>query len=165
MTAADSPGSTFETFAATVGRRVERALVAAYGVEIGVEAAADAMTVAWERWPELSAMTNPAGYLFRIGQSKARKHVRWARGRATFPSSSKSAIAFGSDNAALLDVSAALSRLKREQRLVVVLVRSYGFSYAETAEVLGVTEAAVGTHLRRGMAALRQLLEVPHDDD
>jgi RNA polymerase sigma-70 factor (ECF subfamily) len=76
----------FDDFVRTTGERVRRALVAYYGVEIGTDAAAEAMRVAWERWPDLSAMENPGGYLFRVGQSHARSNVRWARHRTTFPS-------------------------------------------------------------------------------
>jgi hypothetical protein len=42
--------------------------VAAYGVEVGVDAAAEAMAYAYayERWHEVSAMSDPAGYLYRV---------------------------------------------------------------------------------------------------
>ena len=76
-----APASTFEEFAATVGVRVRRALVATYGVDIGTEAAADAMALAWERWSSIQTMENPAGYLYRVGQTKARPHLRWMRRR------------------------------------------------------------------------------------
>ncbi len=155
--------SEFAEFVERVGARVERALVAMYGVEIGVDAAADAMAVAWERWAEISAMANPAGYLFRVGQSRTRRNVRWARSRASFPASYRTPAAERADDGSLLDVYSALARLRPEQRVAVVMVRSYGFSYRETADVLGTSEAAVSAHLRRGMARLRLILEVDRD--
>ena len=53
-----------------------RALVAFYGVEVGCEATADALALAWERWDSIEAMTNPIGYLFRVGQSRSRRYRR-----------------------------------------------------------------------------------------
>jgi RNA polymerase sigma-70 factor (ECF subfamily) len=148
----------FDTFADTTGAALRRALVSCYGVEIGVEAAADAMRVAWERWPEVSTMANPAGFLFRVGQSHARPHVRWSRRSAHFP------VELGShpmDAApAVIDLLRALGRLRPEERAAVVLVKSHGYSYREVAELLGVSEAAVTNHVHRSLQRLRPLLEV-----
>src|SRR4051812_8647512 len=66
----------FTAFARTAEPRVRRALVAAYGVEEGADAAAAAFAYAWEHWHELREMENPAGYLFRVGQSAARRGRR-----------------------------------------------------------------------------------------
>jgi hypothetical protein len=64
----------FESLAPALGVRVRRALVAAYGVEVGSEAAADSMVYAWEHWEKVQTMDNPAGHLYRVGQSAARKY-------------------------------------------------------------------------------------------
>src|SRR5579862_3704264 len=66
----------FDTFAARCGPDLRRVLVARYGVEVGVEAAADALAYAWERWARVSAMENPTGFLVRVGQSAARRYHR-----------------------------------------------------------------------------------------
>ncbi len=146
----------FDRFIIDVGGRVRRGLVACYGVEIGTEAAADAMSVAWERWGELSAMDNPAGFLFRVGQSKARPHVRWRKRAGSFPTDDVTALR---DDAALIDLFAALATLRPAQRGSVVLVKSYGFSYREVADLLGLSEAAVTNHVHRGLAALRSTMK------
>lgn len=148
---------TFDDFTRTVGERVRRALVACYGVEIGSEAAADAMTVAWERWSEVASMANPAGWLYRVGQSKARPHLRWTRRRGEFPASDRSVL--GTDGVPF-DVLGALGRLSGDQRTAVVLVKCHGHSYREAAEVMGVSEAAVTNHVHRGLTRLRTILEV-----
>lgn len=151
------PRQSFEAFASSTGERVRRALVASYGVEIGTEAAADAMTTAWERWAEVETMANPAGFLFRVGQSRARPHVRWARRGHSFPAGDRGQIDGG---AGLVDLFDSLSKLRPEQRTAVLMVKSYGFSYREVAEVLGITEASVTNHVHRGLALLRSMLEV-----
>jgi DNA-directed RNA polymerase specialized sigma24 family protein len=151
------PSESFEDFASSTGERVRRALVAYYGVEIGTEAAADAMSVAWERWAEIAPMANAAGYLFRVGQSKARPHVRWARRSGAFPTVERAALGGDAD---LVDLLAALGRLRPAQRAAVVLVKSYGFSYREVADLLGVAETTVTNHVHRGLGRLRSMLEV-----
>jgi DNA-directed RNA polymerase specialized sigma24 family protein len=150
------PRQSFEAFAASTGERVRRALVASYGVEIGSEAAAEAMTTAWERWAEIESMANPAGFLFRVGQSRARPHLRWARRGLTFPAVDRAQV----EGAGLVELFDSLAKLRPEQRTAVLMVKSYGFSYREVAEVLGVTEAAVTNHVHRGLALLRSMLEV-----
>jgi hypothetical protein len=69
-------GVRFEEFAAAYGVRLRAGLVAAYGPEVGVEAASDALAYGWEHWDRIGATRNPAGYLFRVGQSAARRYRR-----------------------------------------------------------------------------------------
>ena len=58
-----------EVFVAGCRDSLERALVARFGVHDGMDAAAHALAYACREWDRLAAMTNPAGYLFRVGQS------------------------------------------------------------------------------------------------
>lgn len=150
-------GDGFDLFVATTGEQVRRALVSFYGVEVGVEAAAEAMAVAWQRWDEIEAMENPGGFLFRVGQSAARPHVRWRRRSSEFPMADPSAV---SDHAAVVDLLHAMRRLPAMQRACVLLVKSYGFSYREAGDILGVTEVAVTNHVHRGLTRLRSIMEV-----
>lgn len=59
----------FTEFFRDVEPRLRRALVAAYGTERGREAAAEALARAWEHWADVVEMSNPVGYLYRVGQS------------------------------------------------------------------------------------------------
>ncbi|MCP3878646.1 MAG: hypothetical protein GY701_09695, partial [Sulfitobacter sp.] len=59
---------TFEPFARITGPKLRAALMAAYGPDVGADAAAAALAYGWENWDRVSAMANPAGYLFRVGQ-------------------------------------------------------------------------------------------------
>ena len=145
-------------FVADGARRVRRALVAFYGLEIGGEAADEALGVAWERWDVVGLMSDPAAYVFRIGQSKARPHVRWRARRALFPDAE---IAGGNvDVSAAVDLLRAMERLRPQQRVAVMLVKSYGYSHREVADLLGVTDSVVNNLVHRGVRTLRTLLEV-----
>jgi RNA polymerase sigma-70 factor (ECF subfamily) len=58
---------TFEQFVRERGPGLRAALVAAYGPQIGLDAASEALAYGWEQWARLRTMENPAGYLFRVG--------------------------------------------------------------------------------------------------
>jgi DNA-directed RNA polymerase specialized sigma24 family protein len=57
----------------------------------------------------------------------------------------------------------ALNELSESQRICVLLVVAFGWSRAETGELLGIDESTVRTHLRRGMARLKTSLEATTD--
>jgi DNA-directed RNA polymerase specialized sigma24 family protein len=138
----------FDEFVRTRGADLRRALTARYGVEVGVEVSADVLAYAWEQWARVTAMANPVGYLFRVGQSAAR---RYRRRTVALPLSH----APGEP-----DFDPRLPRLLEDlperQRVAVVLVCIYDWSYLRCAEVLGVSESTVRTHVRRGLDALRR---------
>ncbi|MFA5786387.1 MAG: sigma-70 family RNA polymerase sigma factor [Actinomycetota bacterium] len=64
-----------------------------------------------------------------------------------------------------LGLVAALRLLPRRQREAIGLRYLGGFSEAEVAEALGVTQGAVKTHIHRGTAALRQRLGERTDEE
>ena len=140
----------FESFAAEVQPRIVRALVTVRGADRAVDAAAEAVAHAWEHWEEVRVMANPAGYLYRVAQSRSRE-----RKRPVLPA----AVDIG-----LPDVEPglvpALLELPLTQRTAVWLVHGCGWSYAETAVAMGASETAVSTHLARGMTSLRRQLGV-----
>jgi RNA polymerase sigma factor (sigma-70 family) len=129
-----------------------RALAARFGTEVGSEVAADVQAWAWENQQVLMSAANPAGYLFRVGQSQARRYLRWGRQapaeRARRPVEAEA-------DPVLHD---ALEKLPAKQRTVVVLVHCFGLSYAETAELVGISEGAVRNQLHRAMTRLRAQL-------
>lgn len=142
----------FTTFVKLVEPRLSFALGAAYGVEVGGEATADALMYAWEHWANLQAMQNPAGYLYRVGQSSARRYLRKS---PLFPAVS---------SFELPDVEpglpAALASLSPAQRTAVVLVEVLEWSEREAADLLGIDRSTVRRHRDRGLAKLRTALEV-----
>jgi RNA polymerase sigma factor (sigma-70 family) len=152
-----SPETSFETFAAGPGERLRRALVARYGVDAGSDVCNDALAYAWQHWDRVAAMDNPVGYLYRVGQTAARRHLRWRRQPdlpAERPPGESSSMIDG-------DLGAALTSLNSMQRTCVVLVHVYDWTYDQTSTTLGISVDSVRNHLHRGMTRLRTLLEQP----
>jgi DNA-directed RNA polymerase specialized sigma24 family protein len=137
--------------------RVQRGLIAQFGIEVGGDVAAEVVAWAWEHIERLSDVQNPAGFLFRVGQSAARRHRRWERDRARFPARPEWVEA----NAPELDdeVIEAMRLLKASQRVAVLLVHGYGFTYREVADLMQLSEPAVTNHIHRGLIRLRYLLK------
>ena len=127
-------------------------LVAAYGPETGQDAAAAALAYGWEHWDRVSGLENPAGYLFRVGQTAARRSFR-KQGFLPVPEPDE----LPSFEPGLLP---ALEDLTESQRTAVVLVHGFGWSQVEVAELLDVSASTLRTHLSRGLAKLQNALEV-----
>jgi len=151
LTAARSDA--FLRFVETAEPRLRRALVASFGPALGREAAVDALSWAWEHWQRVQLLRNPIGYLYRVGQTAARR----ALAVRAVPVDETGAAADVPDS--LVDLEAALPKLSEQQRAVVVLVHGYAMSYRETAEILAISVMTVREHLRRGMNRLRLELE------
>lgn len=147
-------GRSFESFVADASVRLRRAFVARYGVELGVEACAEAIAWAWAHRDRLATMTNPVGYLYRVGQTAVRRQTRWQR---TPPLPREEAV----DEMSLPDPALhdALATLNRDQRAAVMLVHAYGYPYAEAAAMLDIPVSTLKNHLNRGAAKLRRKLE------
>jgi len=156
-----APGSDeFERFVATVEPGLRRALVAGFGPEVGRDAAVDALVWAWSHWARAQRLGNPGGYLYRVGQTAARRQLR----RRTHPS------AAGAGDSATEVVPqfepglvGALSELSVRQRTALMLVHGYQFSLSEAAEAMGCTASSVRNHVGRALRRVRRSLGV--DDE
>lgn len=146
--------ASFTSFVEVVARPLRQALIAAYGPEVGKEVTAEALAYAWEHWARVSAMQNPAGYLYRVGQSKAR------RGFFRKPPPFELPQVPGGSNWFEPGLSGAIASLLDRQRAAVVLVHGYGWTVTEVAEMWGVTFSTVQAHIDRAMARLRKKLGV-----
>lgn len=144
--------SGFEAFARDARPRLVRALAPLRG-DHAVDGAAEALAYAWEHWSEISAMGNPVGYLYRVGQSRTR-----VRRVPRLPE--PECVGLPDIEPGLIP---ALLRLPDTQRTAVWLVHACQWHYAEVAEALGTTTSTVGNHVARGMARLREELEVHTD--
>lgn len=145
----------FAEFVRDVEPRLSYALAAAYGVEVGKECTADALAYAWEHWDRLHDMDNPAGYLYRVGQTAARKYRR--RG-PLFPPAAQTELPLVEPG-----LPAALAGLSEGQRTALVLVEVLGWTEREAAQLLGVGRSTIRRHRDRGLAKLRRALEVKAD--
>ena len=143
---------TFELFAKESGPRIRAGLVAAFGPDIGADAAADALAYGWENWKRLSKMDNPAGYLYRVGQTSARRAHRRPRFLPSPPPQELPNFEPG--------LLPALEELTEPQRVSVLLVHAFGWTQAATAELLDVDPSTVRTHLSRGLKKLQAALKV-----
>ncbi len=145
----------YEAFVRRDGARLRAGLVAAYGPDVGADAAAEALAYGFEHWAEVATMANPSGYLYRVGQSEARRHfrpsgflpARAARGLPDFEPA----------------LAPALEALTESQRVGVVLVHALGWTLTDAAAVLDIDISTLRTHIARAMTKLRTHLEVTLD--
>ena len=150
----DGRGSELERFVEAVRPRLLRALAGSVGAVDAADATANAIAYAFEHWDRISMMANPAGYLFRVGQSS----VRHRRTPMLPPP----------ETVGVPDVEPglvpALLELPVTQRTAVWLVHACGWRYAEVAEAMDTSTSMVGNHVSRGLRALRAQLGVMTDD-
>jgi DNA-directed RNA polymerase specialized sigma24 family protein len=144
----------FAIFFSDVEPRLRRAFVAAYGPERGSEAVSEALAYAWEHWTKVRSLQNAAGYLYRVGQSRTRPRLRPRAPR--FPPPTE-------DRWFEPELPNALASLTSKQRLSVVLIEGYGWTLTELSQLTGTSVSTIKRHLDRGMAKLRQQLEVRED--
>jgi DNA-directed RNA polymerase specialized sigma24 family protein len=147
-----SASRAYATFVERDGPRLRRALCARFGVDDGMDVTADALAYAWEHWSEVAPMSNPLGYLYRVGQSSARRHRRWRRpiGLLVMPHDDLAGIE--------PNLGRALMSLDDDRRVAIVLVHGFGWTYAEAGAALDVPVSTVRNHLHRGLAQLRTIL-------
>lgn len=150
--AGSDSAAAFEAFFREAEPILRRALVAAYGPDLGRDAASEALAYAWEHWDRLSQMSNLPGYLFRVGQTRG---IRSKRQPVLHDRSSWPEYQFEPG------LPAALAQLSERQRLAVVLVHGYGYTLQEVADLAGLHKASVQTHAARGLARLRAALTPP----
>lgn len=142
----------FDELVDEIRSRLLPALVSKWGIEVGSDLCSDVEEYAWKNQRKVIAMDNPLGYLYRVAQSKARSHTRWGS-RTTFPSRFPDVV---HEDTQVHDTLQMLTGLSPDQRVSVLLVHAFGWTYAEVAELLGVTRSVVNHHVHRGLAHLRQ---------
>jgi DNA-directed RNA polymerase specialized sigma24 family protein len=137
--------------------KLRRALIAGYGGEVGREAAAAGLEYAWEHWDRIGDMENPAGYVYRVGCTRA---GRIAGSHPTFP-----APLYPTDQMPWVEpgLPRALERLTENQRVAVMLVHGLDWTLTETAKFLSISPGSVNKHAERGLAKLRAAMEVQAD--
>lgn len=137
--------------------RLWKAFVVVRGEQGAEEAVAEALAWGWEHRERLLTMSNPIGYLYRVGLTRSAR-IGAARdpGRCDLlPDPAEVGLPHIEPG-----LVPALLSLPEKQRHAVWLVHGCGWTHAETAEALGVGRTTVGTHIERAMTKLRQILEV-----
>ena len=141
-------------FVPTARAALEQALVARFGLHDGMEAAAEAVAYGCEHWDRVGAMGNPVGYLYRVGEGRAKR-----RGTRRLREGLLVAEPSTTDSLVDVDLQRALARLTPPQRVAIVLVHAHGHTYGEAARIMDLPVTAVTNHLTRGLARLRQFME------
>ena len=149
----DTASETFSGFVEEHEMSLRHALTARFGLEVGREAAAEALGYAWEHWERVQIMESPVGYLYAVGSDRGRRMLKPRR--VVFPD-------VPSDRAPWVEpgLSKAVARLSPRQRTVVVLLYCFEWTQREVAEVLGLSKSSVQRHAERGLASLRRKLGV-----
>ena len=149
----DTVVDSFEVWARVAEPKLRHALTASFGVQVGKEATADALSFAWEHWDEVKKKDNPVGYVYGVGRNKARRFT--VRHRPRFlevPVHRLPRVEPG--------LPAAIASLSENQRLVVTLLYGYSWTMTEVAALLGIGKTTVQNHADRGLARLRKKLRV-----
>jgi RNA polymerase sigma-70 factor (ECF subfamily) len=154
---ADIPGQDFEAFFRTEHAALFRALwLVTRNRHEAEEVMQDAFLRLWERWPRVSRLPDPTGYLYRTAMNVFRSRLRRAavalrkRVRAMPPDDLLEMVE-GRDAAVR-----AMASLTPRQRAAVVLVDVLGFTSEESASALGVKAVTVRVLAARGREALRE---------
>ena len=138
----------FSTFFEDVEPRLRYALVAAYGSDAGSDAAAEALSWAYEHWDRMQGVQSPVAYLFRVAQTRSR------RSRRPLP------VGVQRNESHEPEVEPGLERLidalPRQQRVSVLLVHGLEWTHGEVAELLDISPSTVATHVSRALDALRR---------
>jgi len=117
------------------------------------DAVAEALGYAWEHRERVLTMDRPAGYLYRVAQSRTRRRKQgWMSwdGEDSLPDVEPG-------------LPAALAGLPEGQARAVWLVAACGWRHVEAAEALGVSPSTIATQVQRGLLRLRTSLGVKAD--
>ena len=144
-TVMSEPPASFDEFFDAERDRLFRALCVITGSRQEAEdLSQDAFARIWERWDEISAMENPAGYLHRTAMNLFRNRYRRAllaarRGMGRVPVA-VDAYAAIDDRQAALQV---LRSLAPRQRAAIVLTEIFDYTAEEAGRMLGVRPTTV----------------------
>lgn len=155
-----SDGAAMEEFCRSVSPRLVGALrLQCRDQVVAEDLAQEALTRAWERWPEVSAMDDPEGWVFRVGFNldASRRRRNRVAGRATRRASVDRRVSMPEveERMAVLD---ALQSLAPRQRAALVCRHFLDLSVAQTAEVLQCAEGTVRALCHQGSERLRTRL-------
>ena len=109
----------------------------------------------WEKWPRVSAMEDPTGYLYRTAMNAFRSRARRARVAASKvlkPGSSREAFADVENRDVVVR---ALASLTPRQRAALVVTELLEYSNEEAAKILDVKPETVRSLASRGRSTLR----------
>ena len=120
----------------------------------------DAFLKVWERWPQVSRLDSPVGYLHRAAMNLFRNRYRRAMLAVRKAVGSTQPVdAFGAVEDRV-SVSRALGSLTPRQRAALVLTELLGYPADEAGRMLGVRASTVRSLASAGRNALRNAKEL-----
>jgi len=134
---------------------------------VAEEIASDVLLMIWQRRHTLTEVKNIKHYAFVAARNMALNHIKKQSGREVVSlsdvntdiqldaSSTPEAILIQGEMKAGLE--RAIAMLPNQAKLVFKLVKEEGFSYKETADILGISPKTVDAHL---VNAVRKLVHV-----
>jgi RNA polymerase sigma-70 factor (ECF subfamily) len=151
----------FDEFYRSHRTTVLRAVVFALDdLDLATEVVDEALARAYERWDQVAAMGNPAGWVYRVALNHARNRLRRRRlERRKPPPTGRDAP--GLEGAADPAVARALAALPLDLRSVVVLRFHLDWSVDDIAAALDCPAGTVKSRLHRALRRLETMLEVP----
>ena len=137
-------------------------LISAGNRQLAEDLVAEAFAQAWKSWRKVHGLVEPRAWVVRTALNA---HVSWWRRHRREVAlgshdSPASASLYPALDSALV---AALRRLPVRQREVIALRLLLDLDTATTAQLLGMPNGTVASHLHRGLAALRR--DIPSLDD
>ena len=151
---------TFEDFFELEQERVLRLLWMVTGsLEEAEDIVQEAFLRVWERWPQVSAMDSPTGYLHRAAMNVFRNRYRRAKlGLRKAIGAEPPIDAFGSAEDRI-SVSSALRDLTPKQRAALVLTDLLGYPADEAGRMLGVSGSTIRSLSSTARTAMRDAKE------
>lgn len=132
------------------------------------DVAAEVFLIAWRRFDQLPAGDAARLWLYSIAHRCVLGARRGARRRdrlaIRLTNEARTRSASATTSSQLIEVRAAIDRLRPQDREVLKLVMWDGLSHAEAATVLGCSVNAVAQRLHAARQRLREQLTVPSSD-
>lgn len=145
----------------------------AYGIvnsrESAEEIASDVLLMLWQRRQTLAEVKNVKHYAFISARNMGLNHIKKQSGKTVLSlndievdirlgtSASPEAILIQGEMKAGLE--RAIAKLPNQAKLVFKLVKEEGFSYKETADILGISPKTVDAHLVNAVRKLVYILK------
>jgi RNA polymerase sigma factor (sigma-70 family) len=123
--------------------------------------AQETFELAWRKLAQFRNESRFASWLYRIAYACFLQFVRSQKGLTQSPLNfdHESTDVETADLNLGLDLAAALARLSMNQRVALIYCAQLGLSHEEAADVLNMPLGSVKTHILRGKARLRELLQ------
>jgi RNA polymerase sigma-70 factor, ECF subfamily len=160
MAATLERGGAFEDFYRSERATILRTVAFALGnVDLAAESVDEALARAYERWHEVAAMANRAGWVYRVALNLARNRLRRLdlERRKPPPGGREAPDLVGVADPA---IARALTRLPLDLRSVVVLRYHLDWTVDEIAAALDCPTGTIKSRLHRALRRLERMLEV-----